>query len=115
MVVLNPSCHFSHPTLRKLGSQQDRSNKPAFSKKNINMFTNILFLYLSYLVKFKDLKIGVILLGVNFIAVVLRPTIKQANKQAYLMIPLTYNCSWGLHVQCYQSLGKGSQMSTAPH
>lgn len=44
------------------------------------MFINILFLFLSYLVSFKNIKIGIILLGVNFIAVVLRPTIKQANK-----------------------------------
>ena len=62
------------------------------------MFINILFLFLSYLVSFKNIKIGIILLGVNFIAVVLRPTIKQAYKQTYLMIPLADNCSWRLHV-----------------
>ena len=73
------SCHLSNHTLREIGSQQDKSNKPAFSGREL-MFINILFLFLSYLVSFKNIKIGIILLGVNFIAVVLRPTSKQANK-----------------------------------
>ena len=44
------------------------------------MVINILFLFLSYVVSFKNIKIGIILLGVNLIAVVLRPIIKKANK-----------------------------------
>lgn len=80
MIALDLSCRLSHSTFRELGSDQDRSNKLAFSRKGINMFTGILFLYLSFFIGFKDIKIGIILLGVNFIAVVLKPTIKKANK-----------------------------------
>lgn len=46
------------------------------------MFTSILFLSVPFLVSFKDINIGIIL-GLNFISVVLRPTIKQANVSNY--------------------------------
>lgn len=55
------------------------------------MFTSILFLYLSFLVSFKDTKIRIILLEVNLIAVVLKTN--QASKQTHLMTPLTDSCN----------------------
>lgn len=65
---------------------------------------------MSLLVSFKHIKIGTVLLGVHFISVVLRATIKKTSKQMYLKTPLADNYSWELHVQGYQSLGRDSHL-----